>query len=98
MTPKAAELEPGEMVAFETQLSRPPDTATQVKLSFSNGRAVPRPTDTRVASSDAAHGPQPVPAAATPGNPAPAPVAGAAGGPINQHNDGKSTDGQNPAR
>jgi predicted Zn finger-like uncharacterized protein len=98
MTPKAAELEPGEMVAFETQLSRPPDTAMQVKLSFSNGRAVPRPTDTRVASSDAAAAPRPGPGAETIGNPAPAPGAGAAGGPINQLNDGKSTDGQNPAR
>ena len=45
VTPKATELEPGETLAFQTQLSAPPKGATSVRLSFANGRAKLRPLD-----------------------------------------------------
>jgi predicted Zn finger-like uncharacterized protein len=38
VVPKAAELEPGEVIAFETQLSSPPAGADTVKLTFATGR------------------------------------------------------------
>lgn len=45
VTPKATELEPGETLAFQTQLSAPPKGAVSVKLTFANGRAKLRPLD-----------------------------------------------------
>lgn len=42
VAPKVAEMEPGEVLDFETQLTGPPDNATDVKLSFAGGRTVAR--------------------------------------------------------
>jgi predicted Zn finger-like uncharacterized protein len=38
VTPDIADLAPGEVVKFETQLASPPPTAERVKLTFINGR------------------------------------------------------------
>ena len=38
MTPMAGELEPGESVAFSTQLAKPPEDAVSVRLGFVDGR------------------------------------------------------------
>ena len=38
VSPKAAELEPGEVVAFETRLTAPPAAATGVRLTFATAR------------------------------------------------------------
>jgi hypothetical protein len=43
MTPMAGELEPGESVAFSTQLAKPPEDAVSVRLSFVDGRPVDTP-------------------------------------------------------
>lgn len=40
VTPMAGELEPGESVAFSTQLAKPPVDAVNVRLSFADGRPV----------------------------------------------------------
>jgi len=45
VTSKATELEPGETIHFETQLSSPPAGAKNVKLSFASSQAPPRPAD-----------------------------------------------------
>ena len=43
MTPMAGELEPGESVAFSTQLAKPPEEATSVRLRFADGRPIDTP-------------------------------------------------------
>ena len=48
MTPKATSLEPGESIAFDTQLSKPPAGATGVKLTFANGRTQSGPAESPV--------------------------------------------------
>jgi predicted Zn finger-like uncharacterized protein len=45
VTPKASELEPGESLPFETQLSAPPPDARRVRLTFANGRLASRPAE-----------------------------------------------------
>ena len=43
--PKAAELEPGEVVNFETQVTAPPNGANRVNLSFATNGAATKPDD-----------------------------------------------------
>jgi predicted Zn finger-like uncharacterized protein len=38
VVPEARDMEPGEIIAFSTQLSAPPATATRARLTFSDGR------------------------------------------------------------
>ena len=42
---KAAELEPGEVVGFETQVTAPPEGANRVSLSFATNGAAAKPAD-----------------------------------------------------
>jgi predicted Zn finger-like uncharacterized protein len=45
VVPKAAELEPGEVVSFETQVTAPPEGANRVSLSFATNGTAPKPAD-----------------------------------------------------
>ena len=45
VVPKAAELEPGEVVNFETQVTAPPNGANRVNLSFATNGVVTKPDD-----------------------------------------------------
>ena len=45
VVPKAAELEPGEVVGFETQVTAPPEGANRVSLSFATNGATVKPAD-----------------------------------------------------
>ncbi|MDR3474867.1 MAG: DUF3426 domain-containing protein [Devosia sp.] len=102
MTPKAGELEPGETVPFETQIGKPPDGATEVKLTFSNGRTGSRPADAQAADADAPGGPDGSRDATTTDSAAPVlmvdSTVGANAATAHQPNDGKADNGQNPAR
>ena len=56
MMPKANELEPGETVHFETQLTAPPGGASAVQLRFAGGRAQPVALADSPAASDVQKG------------------------------------------
>ncbi len=43
MTPRATELEPGEVIGLETRLASPPEAATGVRLSFADGETQAKP-------------------------------------------------------
>jgi hypothetical protein len=45
--PDARELEPGQVIDFTTQLNAPPQGASRIRLTFTNGRAQ---TDNQVAA------------------------------------------------
>lgn len=45
VTPMAGELQPGETVAFSTQLAKPPEGAVNVRLNFANAGAASTPID-----------------------------------------------------
>lgn len=65
---QARDLAPGEILAFETQLSAPPANTARVRLSFANSRSPAAPhTGEPVASSAAPVAEEPPPAAQTPG-------------------------------
>ena len=108
MTPEATELEPGETVGFETQLSKPPAAAKQVRLSFANGPVLPRPKEAASAGDQVDTVPDDAPPAPETGGAAvkiELPTASDAGprgvGPAASHHiidNGTTNNGQNPAR
>jgi predicted Zn finger-like uncharacterized protein len=53
VTPDVADLAPGEVVNFETQLASPPPTAERVKLTFINGRTQSDKPDATIAQPQA---------------------------------------------
>ena len=54
VNPDAADLRPGEMVNFTSQLSAPPAEASRVRLTFANGRA---PSETPITNAVQAESP-----------------------------------------
>ena len=107
MTARATELEPGETVAFETELPKPPAGSRQVKLSFANGRTLPRGIG-GAADGDAATTKSDADPSAAGAHPDPrimvTPAAGAAAAAqqnsdsVHSTDNGTSNNGQNPSR
>jgi|GEM_PF-419486 len=109
MTPQATELEPGETVHFQTQLSKPPHNAAQVKLGFANGRVQTRAPDAGTTPAGAASGLSTDASSAStddapqikiviPGNPSASPPDNGDAGGIQIIDNGATTNGQNPSR